>query len=260
MSGYVTKWMGYRAGVACAIGLNATIAVFSFAVPVALAAGNDAPKNSSAPLSDEERAKHILAAEKSPGGKLHPLQLAAPDYNIVVCEAGCGTQGAYVVYRIAKTGVRSVVLDAKVSDRSITKNADCQGGCEGNRTGRSSAVAPTVGTLPAETGNWMTAPVAQPTAKAAPMASITPPVLAAPVDLRPVATDATPAPVAPTVIETPKPVASAAPAAPEAAPHADAGKPATPGSREDWLARINRERAADKAATTTTTTTVTPKT
>ena len=237
---------------------------------------------SGAALSDEERAKNILAAEGSNVVKLHPLQLAAPDYDMVVCEAGCGPKGPHVVYKVAKTLVRSVTLDAKLPEPTVTKNADCQGGCEdnGTRSATSTTTGPAPSSLTPGTGDWMTAPANQPPAKPAtiapsaqapsapqkPIAAIAPPAAAPPLATAtpaptpPPATQAMPVADAPAALappagtppptaNAPKPLASSAPTATDQTPSADTGKPAS--AREDWLARINRERAATKAAPTT---------
>ena len=78
----------------------------------------------------EERAKSLLASEKRTDGILSPLQKAAPDYNVIVCEAGCGNSGPRVVYKEPKYPLRSVATDAKQMATSVvTKAADCKGGC-----------------------------------------------------------------------------------------------------------------------------------
>ena len=135
MSGSLTGRIRAQVGTACAVGLM--IALLSSAMPSAAFSQdvlrpvvavpqtqksvahrdieNIVPKTPGAPSGDEEHAKQVLAAEGSNIVVLHPLQAAAPDYNIVVCEAGCGAQGPHIVYKIAKTLIRSVALDAKLA-------------------------------------------------------------------------------------------------------------------------------------------------
>ncbi len=137
--------------------------------------------------SDEDRAKEVLAQENKQTVVLNPLQTASPDYNIVVCEAGCGAKGQHVVYKALKSQPRSATASA----------------------------TPVI--LPADAATWTSASGA----KIQPLNAI---------PSRPPAAVATSQPTAPS---------------------AEAAKPTSPASREDWLARINRERAADKPATET---------
>lgn len=157
--------------------------------------------------SDEQRAMEMLASEKNQGVQLHALQKEQPNYNIVVCEAGCGDAQPHVISKQLKSLVRSVANDPALANTPVTKNADCQGGCQytgGSR--QASAHGPKL--LNQAAGAWMT--------------TVTPPLDAAPV-----------APIQPQ---------------------------ASKGSRDDWMARINRERADGKPATPATEPATDPKT
>ncbi len=149
-------------------------------------------------VSDEARAQAVINGEQKQAPP-HPLQVAAPNENVIVCEAGCGDARAHVVYSEPKTALRSVVADAPGSATALTgKTAECRGGCAYPGLSRSqpgfamSSLGGPRGVNP-ELGAWMTS-------------------------------------------------VSAAVEAPAAAP-------VKKSLREDWLARINREREAKAAAT-----------
>ena len=197
-------------------------------IPVAAAAADahddsksDPSVGPSAGKSDEDRAKDVLNSESKQSVVVpHALQLAAPDFNIVVCEAGCGDSRARVVYKQAKALMRSVANDPKLAYAPVTKNAECKGGCANDGgTRRGSAAEPAPKLLSPEAGNWLT--------KVAPSANASSPPAS---------------PVAAPTPEAPKPQAIA----PQAiAPQSNTPQAST-GAREDWLARINRERAEAK--------------
>jgi hypothetical protein len=151
-----------------------------------------------------ERAKDLLADEQKQAQRVHPLQQALPDHDVIVCEAGCGTGGPVVLSKQLKSAKQSANA-AKGSPElaRLTKGAECRGGCFETRTGIASSTisvgaqgAP--GMLGAEAGQWLTTTVTGD--------------------------------------------------APDAAP--PAGKPAAgkKGLREDWMARINRERSSGAEA------------
>lgn len=158
---------------------------------------------SNAGLSDEDRAKQILANEQR-GSKptLHALQKESPDYNIVVCEAGCGDSRAHIVYKKPVASIRSALADPATATAPLTKKAECRGGCDGNNSHKHASLATTAPTLlNDQAGSWMT---------------------------------------------TVEPSAAKAPSGPSATSHpAATTKPqASKSLKEDWMARINRERAA----------------
>lgn len=146
-------------------------------------------------ISDEERAKQILANEqRGSKPKLHALQTESPDYNIVVCEAGCGDSRAHIIYKQPVASLRSVLPDPAHAAAPLTKKAECRGGCDGNyRQKQASLSAPAPALLDDTAGSWMT---------------------------------------------TVEPSKSKAPASAAAKPQASKSL------KEDWMARINRERAA----------------
>lgn len=154
--------------------------------------------NASAGQSDEQRAKETLAAEQHQGVQLHALQKSEPNYNIIVCEAGCGDAHPHVIYRQLKSLVRSVGNDSAASAGPVTKSADCQGGCAytpGVRQALGNGAQPKL--LNDQASAWMTAVTPQDGG------------------------------------------------ADEGRDPAKAAQPqASKASREDWLARLNRERAA----------------
>jgi len=190
--------------------------------PVA-AAGAAEPTASSAPAPTPQQAEAApvavpdpaTAKKTDPDGRasvrLNPLQTARPDRNIVVCEAGCG--GTRVVYDGANGGPVSEAAGAVAPP----VNASCRGGCYASPPGhtwagydqtRGVTVSVSAPRLLDGEGQWMTS--ATPSSPATPGISIKPGIMAAP----------------------------------EATPHT---KPAKV-KRDDWMARINREREADKAA------------
>ncbi|MEQ1696789.1 MAG: hypothetical protein ABL901_13200 [Hyphomicrobiaceae bacterium] len=166
----------------------------------------DAPSSPSAPapapvqvvipnnagISDEERAKQILANEqRGTKPKLHQLQTQSPDYNIVICEAGCGDSRAHIVYKKPLAAVRSVLADPAAANAPLTKKAECRGGCDANPIGKQASLGSGAPALLNDTaGSWMTT--------------------------------VEPTPVATTRAKS------------------QAGK----SLKEDWMARINRDRAA----------------
>ena len=278
-----TRLQGTRLAATCAMSLMGATGLMAQSAPAPTM-----PEANNAAPSDEDRAKEVLAAESGAPVKPHALQAASPDYSIVVCEAGCGSQGAHVVYKISRALVRSVAFDAKNTDRPVTKNAECQGGCSAILASATGGVAST--RLPSDAGSWITAPgsatpsasapalapaaLIKPTAAAtppvapAPMASVAPQVpslptpqllngidpstalapLPAPI---PMALGVPSAPASPIAMDAAQREISAARGAANDAPPATASKPAPAASRDDWLARINRERAAAKAAPAT---------
>jgi hypothetical protein len=187
----------------------------------AVAAGE--PTASSAPAPAPQQAEAAPAAVPDPATakkaepdgrttvRLNPLQTARPDRNIVVCEAGCG--GTRVVY----DGANSAPVSEAASAIAPQVNASCRGGCYASPPGhtwagydqtRGVTVSVTAPRLLGGEGQWMTS--GTPSSAAAPGISIKPGIMAAP----------------------------------EATPQT---KPAKV-KRDDWMARINREREADKAA------------
>lgn len=157
--------------------------------------------------SDEARTQKILADESRNSAKLHPLQTSEPNFNIVVCEAGCGDAKPRIVYRLPAASVRSASAETATPTSPVATSAECRGGCDGGPARRPSSVTGAApGMLNSSAGEWLTA---------------TPP-----------AAPAAPAPKAA--------IATAAPESSQAQPQG--GK----ASRSDWMARINRERAAAK--------------
>ena len=119
----------------------------------------------------DQRAKEVLAEEGKTATKYSPLQLAAPDYDIMVCEAGCDN-GPRVMTRQLKSLARSVA-PPKVpvpADSIILKQAECVGGCfdspwrTGMAGGRHQQTAARA--IGVDAGNWMTS--VSPQAGAAP--------------------------------------------------------------------------------------------
>ena len=152
---------------------------------------------------EDERAREVLALEQKQAGQAHPLQLARPNDNVIVCEAGCGGSKAHVISIQPKALMVSLAADpAAASTPVVEATGTCFAGC-GQARLRAQAVSRPV--EPAErleskaTGQASHAPIA-------------PAVTAVP--------SVVPTPWAPTVV------------------------PAARGSREDWMARINRDRAS----------------
>ena len=172
-----------------------------------------------------ERAKEVLAAEKKGQIKLHPVQTAAPDYDILLCEAGCGAPGLQILSKRLKTeAISAGDPGSKLKSVSLNQGLECLGGCgygnELDSTGRAAAPRDPG----AEAGEWMT--TAKPAPK--PQAEKIPKI------------KSVPAPAAGSAVEKPEAMV-APPAAP--APARTAAKSTSP---EDWMARINKERAAKK--------------
>ncbi|MDZ4841932.1 MAG: hypothetical protein SH859_07290 [Hyphomicrobium aestuarii] len=186
-------------------------------------AGAGEPTASSAPAPAPQQAEAAPNAVPDPATakktdtdgrtivRLNPLQTARPDRNIVVCEAGCG--GTRVVYDGANGGPVSEAASAVAPQ----VNASCRGGCYASPPGhtwagydqsRGVTVSVTAPRLLDGEGQWMTS--GTPSSSAAPGISIKPGIMAAPA------------------------------ATPQT-------KPAKV-KRDDWMARINREREVDKAA------------
>ncbi len=212
-------------------------------IPVANEKSNEKPSDFTGRKADyyDNRAKEKLAEEsKADGpGRLHPLQLASPSHNVIVCEAGCLKDGVSVVSKTLKATVRPAIapLSADMPVSGVVgrdRTLDCRGGCD-RPTVRMGLGGPAVAAAPKmlndTAGRWLTSVTPEAPAPLEPTAMV--PKLAVPV---------APAPVSKVPVSK-APMIEAAPVAPAAAP----GKAAKV-SREDWLARINRERAADKAA------------
>lgn len=183
--------------------------------------GGNAPLPAPTPDYYGERAKEVLAAEKKGQIKLHPVQAAAPDYDILLCEAGCGTPGLQILSKRLKTeAISADAAGEKVKSAALSQGAECIGGCDyGNdgQAGRTAAVHE-----PADdSGTWMT------TSK--PAAGKIPEVKTLP---------------APEAVPADKPAVISAPQASAPAPAKTASKAAP---SDDWMARINKERAARKA-------------
>jgi hypothetical protein len=187
--------------------LNATPAAAIAKPAVATAPGAKVdpaavPFSMNTPRKDDDydkRAKDILANEKSidDPSRLHPLQAAAPDYLVTVCEAGCGATGTHVVTKLSKSLTLTGRPDLTSAVVNPSNPGKCIGGCYSSSSRMSlgaqlSTVAPK--TLGPGAGQWMT-----------------------------------------TVTKTDAPEPAANPAPSKA-------------SRDDWMARINRERDAEKAA------------
>jgi len=195
-------------------------------------------------VDPDARARDLLAAEGKAGMKLHPLQQAKPDRNLIVCEAGCG--GTKIVYDGARA---KPATEAAPAEQGRTRNAYCKGGCYPFTTGFTnagghsppSAAAPRL--LDDSAGRWMTtlmpadkAPAAAPSPAAKKSAEKTNPEKPNPA-ASPL--NALASPSKPAVGATAAPAASAV--AP--GPAADALPKA---KRDDWMARINRAREAEK--------------
>ena len=164
--------------------------------PVTTPAPAQAVAPFNAGISDEERAKQILANEqRGSKPKLHALQTESPDYNIVICEAGCGDSRAHVIYKQPVSAIRSALADPAAANAALTKKAECRGGCDGNHSQKQASLGGAAPALLNDTaGSWMT--TVEPSAPKAPAASA-------------------------------KPQASKS-------------------LKEDWMARINRQRAVSK--------------
>jgi hypothetical protein len=208
----------------------------SAAKSVAIEKPTEQPSDFSGRKADyyDNRAKEKLAEEnKADGpGRLHPLQAALPSHSVIVCEAGCLKEGVYVVSKTLKATVRPAVapLSANMPTAGVVgrdRTLDCRGGCDRPevRMGIGAprpAVAPQA--LNESAGRWLTSVTPQAPAAQVPTSKM--PMLEAPAAKMP-------------IVEAPT---TAAPAAPQAK--------SSRASREDWLARINRERAAEKATET----------
>jgi hypothetical protein len=107
-----------------------------------------------------DRAKGLLIEEKKASTKLSPFQVAAPDYDVMVCEAGC-QNGPGVVSKRLKSAAPSATADKGTTERQLLlKSAECRGGCydglprmSGLGMGQRSQVRPVLG---ADAGSWMT--------------------------------------------------------------------------------------------------------
>jgi len=146
--------------------------------------------------TDDERTQRILAEENRGVGKLHPLQTSAPDFSIVVCEAGCGDAKPHIIYKRPIAAIRSASAESATPSSPASNSIDCRGGCPSDRATSITGAKPNL--LNDSAGSWMTTVTPD-----APQAALAPPAT------------------------VPKPQASKA-------------------NREDWMTRINRERAASK--------------
>ena len=217
-----------------------------------------------------ERAKEVLAAERKGEIKPHPLQAASPDYDIMLCEAGCAQPGLQILSKKPRTEAVSATGPEGIV-KSPNAGPECIGGCGEPRSDAASYLAP-AGQAPRvideAAGAWMTS-VSPSGAKAH---KKVPEVQASngQAATGTVATDAGPAATLPTATASqgkgpdakPSQAAPAATAAASAA--AQSPEPSTRGTKvdgksassapaksatsEDWMARINREREAKKAA------------
>ena len=186
------------------------------------------------------RAQQVLKAEKI-NDKPHPLQAQYPDYNVVVCEAGCGP-GGKIVYK-EKKGLRTPIDTAEMVPSAARAGGDvpasssnilCVAGCGDSkkvyrgveRLAGSEARAPAP----------KTAAVASP--EAAPQSTTPAPRVSALADAKSGKWITTVAPVAP---------AAAGDAASAFEPRVKKVKQVS-GSGE-WLAKINSERTANAAET-----------
>jgi hypothetical protein len=143
---------------------------------------------------------------------------------VIVCEAGCLKEGVYVVSKTLKSNARPVVAPLSESmptsgvvgrDRAL----DCRGGCDRPEIRMGLGAAPPVKApiaMNEGAGRWLT--------------SVTPEAPAVKVPMS----------------DAPAVIPAEAPAAKPAAQPSKSSK----ASREDWMARINRERAAEKAGET----------
>ena len=122
--------------------------------PPAATAVTAADETNPAKLEDE-RAKQLLAAEARAGSALHPLQQAAPDYSIIVCEAGCGDEQAHVVTKRPKSALHPVNVGPQWDAATATRAGECKGGCVYPASG---LMAPQVGAsvLNSHSGAWLT--------------------------------------------------------------------------------------------------------
>ena len=141
------------------------------------------PAAPSGPSKDyyAERAKEVLAQEKKGSIRLHELQTAAPDYDILLCEAGCKIAGAQILTKKLKTqavsadGRALVKADAPVVPSPVApgKSPECVGGCSDRQMGMTNISAggsSTPRVMGEAAGSWMTsvAPThAKPAAKKA---------------------------------------------------------------------------------------------
>lgn len=101
-------------------------------VPADAPASAMAPSAAPAPEATKE-ARTEIPGRDSEGrllARLHPLQSARPNRNIVVCEAGC--DGTRVIY----DGPRAVA-GGDVSENGAAFNSTCKGGCYANPPGQS---------------------------------------------------------------------------------------------------------------------------
>jgi len=156
-----------------------------------------------------ERAKKLLESERKSKDMPHPLQLAAPDYDVMVCVAGCMEQGSHVVSKRLKSTTVSAMapVAAPSAPGSVSGGTGvaCIAGCgtpvkgSGKQASASTEGAPL--RLGSAAGDWLTTTVSTPNAPAA---------------------------VPPSQTAAVKP----------------AGKTV---STDDWMARINRDRAQAKA-------------
>lgn len=119
-----------------------------------------------------DRAKELLAEEQKGAIKFHPLQLASPDYDVTVCEAGCKAGGPQVLSKQLKSAKRSATADAGVAAdvAKLARRAECRGGCYDAPSGLTkSAMSGPPKMMGEDAGNWMTtvSPAAEGAAPAA---------------------------------------------------------------------------------------------
>ncbi|MCB1520474.1 MAG: hypothetical protein KDJ37_07855 [Hyphomicrobiaceae bacterium] len=87
---------------------------------------NKAAANKSAPVADDyysRRARYILSHETGAWQGPHPLQTAHPGMDVVVCEAGCSTELAEIVY-IQPTNKTEPAAVPAAEDGKLAKTVD----------------------------------------------------------------------------------------------------------------------------------------
>ena len=135
------------------------------AAPANAAAGKQAlkPAIPADPTKDyyAERAKQVLADEKKGTIKLHPLQLAAPEYDVTLCEAGCKSGGTQILSKELKS--KAVSADGRALPKDdaapIVQGAECVGGCKHDEMAMmntSAAGSTTPRVMGEQAGTWMT--------------------------------------------------------------------------------------------------------
>lgn len=200
---------------------SGTAGVGPIAAPPATAAAGQATEAAPAKPGRDANGRRVI--------RLHPLQQARPERNIIVCEAGC--EGTKVVFDGARTRPAS---EAPATERAHAINARCEGGCYPNAPGFTNAgyvhgqvAAATPGLAPRlldqNGGRWLTVVIP-----------------------RDVPAQAVPAAAGKTSGGT---SGAAKPTADATVGTKTTGGTGTakPVKRDDWMARINRARAEERS-------------